>query len=62
MTACEFATLPVASEQAAVGGQRMSFTIPDGWARLEGTTATHYLTTGDPDVCEGVVGSCDPAT
>ena len=40
----------------------MSFTIPDGWTRLEGTTATHYFTTGDPEVCEGVVGSCDPST
>jgi hypothetical protein len=53
--------LPAAPDPLA-GGPTISFTIPDGWSRLEGTTAAHYLTSGDPDVCEGVVGSCDPST
>ena len=44
------------------GGMTIAFEIPEGWTRLSGTSATHYLTTGDPEVCTNVVGSCDPST
>jgi hypothetical protein len=56
------AVLPVAQQPPPVEGPRISFTIPDGWSRLESTSAVHYLTSGDPAVCDGVVGSCDPST
>lgn len=60
-TGCAIA-LPVAEEPQPAEGPTISFTIPDGWSRLGGTSALHYLTSGDPDVCAGVVGSCDPST
>lgn len=57
--------MPVPGEVAPApdGAPRLSFSLPESWTRLEdsGTTA-QYFTTGDPDVCVGVVGACDPTT
>lgn len=60
---CEgFAAVPQAAVPAVGGGPTVSFRIPDGWSLLDGTAAVHYLTSGDPGVCENVVGGCDPST
>lgn len=66
LVACSVVSVPEAVEPPppapAVGDESVAFAIPDGWSRVDGTASTHYLTTGDPDVCARAGGFCDPTT
>lgn len=63
LAACQAVSLPLPTvEPAPVGGTVVAFEVPEGWSRIAGVDVLHYFTTGDPAICEGVVGQCAPST